>query len=357
MGGNMGMWLGQIGAIIRLEMRKTFFAKRGLWVYLLALAPALLYLGHSIEEMTSRSVRREWAKARVVPTPTLRSIQRGMKEEEVLQLAGEPHVRNDFSNERFSRADLSYTDSLSVYRIIIINGEVVGIDRRQGDSIAEDTLIFAGVFQTFYLRLAIFFGCLGVFMNSFRGELLDKSLHYYLLSPIRREVLAIGKYTAGLIATVTIFTASTALQVWMMSLHWEDPGYTQYMSTGGWGHVGAYLGVTVMACIGYGSVFLFAGLIGKNPLVTAGLLLVWESLNPFLPALLKKFSVIYYLQSLCPVTAPPDEELPELLKLLISPPEPVSTPVAIAGLLALTVVVLYLAGRRARRLEINYGTE
>ena len=36
--------------------------------------------------------------------------------------------------------------------------------------------------------------------------MIDKSLHFYLLAPIRREVLLVGKYLAGLIATVVIFT-------------------------------------------------------------------------------------------------------------------------------------------------------
>jgi hypothetical protein len=60
-----------------------------------------------------------------------------------------------------------------------------------------DTNIFAGVFQLFYLRLAVFFGCLGIFMNLFRGEVLDKSLHFYFLAPIRREVLMAGKFLTG----------------------------------------------------------------------------------------------------------------------------------------------------------------
>jgi len=41
---NWGLWWAQIKSVIRLEMRKTFFAKRGIWVYLLALAPAALFL-------------------------------------------------------------------------------------------------------------------------------------------------------------------------------------------------------------------------------------------------------------------------------------------------------------------------
>ena len=69
-----------------------------------------------------------------------------------------------------------------------------------GVSFGQDSYVFAGVFQFFFIRLAVFFGCLGIFMNLFRGEMLDKSLHFYLLAPIRREILLIGKYLAGLLA-------------------------------------------------------------------------------------------------------------------------------------------------------------
>ena len=53
----------------------------------------------------------------------------------------------------------------------------------------EDRMIFAGVFQYFYLRLAIFFGCLGMFMYLFRGEMSNRTLHYWFLAPARRDVL------------------------------------------------------------------------------------------------------------------------------------------------------------------------
>ena len=49
-------------------------------------------------------------------------------------------------------------------------------------------------------------------MNLFRGEILDRSLHFYFLAPIRREVLMVGKFLAGLLATCTIFVTSELLQ-------------------------------------------------------------------------------------------------------------------------------------------------
>jgi len=80
-------------------------------------------------------------------------------------------------------------------------------------------------------------------------------------------------------------------------------------------------------------------------------------MNIFLPAALKKVSVIFYLQSLSPVVAPPDASMPALEKLLVTAAEPVSAPWAILGLLAVTIVILAVAARKARKLEINYSTD
>ena len=48
-------------------------------------------------------------------------------------------------------------------------------------SIGEDTLVFAAQFHFYYLRLGIFFGCVGVFSNLFRGEMLEKTLDCFCL--------------------------------------------------------------------------------------------------------------------------------------------------------------------------------
>jgi hypothetical protein len=43
--------------------------------------------------------------------------------------------------------------------------------------------------------------------------------------------------------------------------------------------------------------------------------------------------------------------------MILAPAAPTSAWAAITGLLAVTALVLYVASRTARRLEINYGTE
>jgi len=351
----MSVWLGQIASVIRLEMKKTFLSKRGLWVYLLALAPVAITTIHSLVELTQLERRRTLAAVRPVSADVLASIQPGMSLDEVVARAGEPHVR--FEAPRRRGGNYQYTDGRDLYWFDYFDGTVRRISVVKRDTVQQDTLIFASIFQFFFLRLVIFFGCVGVFTNLFRGELLDKSLHYYLLTPLRREILVIGKYLAGLMATTVIFTTSAALQLWTLSWHFDKSEIASYLDGPGWNHAFAYLGVTVLACVGYGSVFLAAGLLFKNPIIPAAAVEVWESLNIFLPAALKKFSVIFYLQSLCPIVASPDPNMNRFLKLLINAAEPVSAPVAIIGLSIVTIAVLALAGRLARGLEINYSTD
>ena len=189
---NWALWLAQIRAVIRLEMRKTFFARRGLWVYLVALAPVLLFAGRAFDLMRSRDDRMAIASAHPVSRKALESIQTGMNMAEVEATLGPPSSRREFERRRRSQTWLSYTDGSSYYTFRFDDGELHGITVHDAGTYQDDSLIYATVFQFFYLRLAIFFGCVGIFTNLFRGEMIDKSLHFYLLAPIRREVLVAG---------------------------------------------------------------------------------------------------------------------------------------------------------------------
>ena len=44
----------QAWTIAKIELRRAFFAKRGLWVYALALLPAVIFLGHALDTTYSR---------------------------------------------------------------------------------------------------------------------------------------------------------------------------------------------------------------------------------------------------------------------------------------------------------------
>ena len=270
------VWRRQIGAMLGLELRKTFLRWRALPVVVVAFLPVLLLL---------------------------------------LRLAS---VR--FSDGRTMSA-------------------------------AEMASVYGGMFQLFFVRLVVFFVCFAVFTYLVRGEIAERSLHFYLLAPIRRDVFLVGKYIAGLVAAGSVALASLALQLLLAFANGEATrGGTAYLLDGpGAGHVAAYALVTLLAVAGYGAVFMTVALVVRNPMIPGAAILGWEWLNFLLPPALKKISVIHYLQSLCPV---PLTGGPFAL-----PGEPTPAPLAIGGLLLLIALLLTVAVRRARRLEVLYTGE
>ncbi len=217
-------------------------------------------------------------------------------------------------------------------------------------SIEEDTRILARTFQMFYLRVGIFFGCMGLFTWLFRGEIVEKSLHYYFLSPMRRELLVAGKFLAGFITTSLVFGASVVLGFIFVYGHFGPAGRAFVFSGPGLGQLGSYLLVTVLACLGFGSIFLALSLIFKNPILPGVAVLLWESFHAVAPSLLQKLSVTFYLKQLCPVTIPPEG----LMALFTVVAEPVPVWIAVPGLLCLCAAILFFACMRIRRTEISY---
>ena len=267
------LWAGQVGAIMRLEVRKNFMGKRAILIYLLAAFPILL--------MAALSAELSWQQSR-------------------------------------------------------------------NNNIGEINIIFANLYEGLILRTIVFFGCAWIFMNLFRGEVVDRSLHYYFLSPLRREVLVCGKYLSGLVASLVLFGISTAgsLLFFFVSLGSAGGGY---FAGAGKNQAAAYLGITALACVGYGAAFMVIGLFFRNPIIPALLAYGWEWINFLLPPVLKKISIIHYLHSLSPVPVP---EGPFAM-----PVEPTPAYLSIPGLLIVTAAVLALASVQIRRMEIRYGGE
>ena len=262
-----------------------------------------------------------------------------------------------FVDERTEMRRLSYFDGRQVTELHFADGTLRSTNRHRPLDFEEDRVVFAGIFQYFYQRLAIFFGCLGIFMNLFRAEMSNRTLHFWLLAPARREVLLAGKYAAGLIAAAVIFGGGALLTFAAMLWPHDAVEVQSYWNSAGMSHMVWYAAAAVLGCVGYGSVFLAVGLYLRNPIVPAAVLLGWEAVNGILPHALQKMSILYYLQSLCPVPAPMDDEAPLLIRLLAAPAAPASGPGAIIGLLLLTAGVLWIAAIAVRRMQISYGAE
>jgi hypothetical protein len=268
------LWLRQVLAIMRLEVKKNFLGKRSVLVYLLALMPiGLLTL------------------IALLPPP-----------------AGE---WLDFS---------------------------------------QYPTLFSVIYNALILRTVIFFGCAWVFMNLFRGEIVDRSLHYYFLAATRREVLVAGKYLSGLLTSIVLFGAVTIVSMLLLFFpHFFSASTRFFLDGAGLGQLLTYAGITILACIGYGAFFLVVGLFFRNPIIPALSLYGWEWLNFLLPPLLKKISVIHYLNSLVPV---PLSEGP-----IAVAAEPTPAWISVPGLLIVVALVLLAASRRIRRMEIRYGSD
>lgn len=209
---------------------------------------------------------------------------------------------------------------------------------------------YAVLYNGLILRTVVFFGSAWIFMNLFRGELVDRSLHYYFLSAVRREVLVVGKYVSGLATSVILFTATTVISMLLMYFpHYYSQSVRFFTEGRGLTQLLTYAGITILACVGYGAFFLVVGLFVRNPIIPALVLYGWEWLNFLMPPLLKKVSVIHYLNSLVPV---PISEGPFAVVA-----EPTPAWIAIPSMLLVTILVLVLASYRIRHMEIRYGSD
>src|SRR6266704_3800900 len=219
-----------------------------------------------------------------------------------------------------------------------------------GRDLSQYQNIFAFIYSGLILRTVIFFGCAWIFMNLFRGEIVDRSLHYYFLSAVRRDVLIAGKYFSGLVTSIILFTGLTIVSMLLFFFpHFYSASVRFFLDGPGLSQLSTYAGITILACIGYGAFFLVVGLFVRNPILPALLLYGWEWINFLLPPLLKKISVIHYLNSLTPV---PMQEGPFAVVA-----EPTPAWISIPGLIIVTALVLFAAGTRIRRMEVRYGSE
>lgn len=252
-------------------------------------------------------------------------------------------VRKNFTGKR---SILIYLLAMLPVLIMAALVSVNADDIRQ--NFADATVIFANLYEGMILRTVVFFGCAWIFMNLFRGEVVDRSLHYYFLSPVKREVLVAGKYISGLVTSLILFVLMTALSIFFIYLPLGYSGAMAHLFDGpGMNQVLTYLSITVLACIGYGAAFLVIGLFFRNPIIPAIILYGWEFINFLLPPFLKKLSIIHYLHSLTPVP------IPEGPFAIVA--EPTSAWLTVPGLIMVTIAVLVIASVRIRQMEIKYG--
>lgn len=258
----------------------------------------------------------------------------------------------EFGKTLFSKRALS-SYALALMPIVVFTiaaFESISAGEPSFKSIENAREIFGFIFSSLGLSGVIFFGCAAIFTNLFRGEILDRSIHYYLLTPVRREVLVIAKYLAGLSSAFILFSLSTAISFLLLYLPYGLEQLISDLSNGiALQQLGQYLGITLLACLGYGSIFMAAGLLMRNPFIPVVLIAGWETIHFILPPALKLFSIMYYLKGLLPI---PLDEGP--FAVIVSPP-PIW--VSIVGMFGLSVLAIYISIYILKRLEVKYVDE
>src|SRR5258706_3304464 len=155
------VWWAQVKAVIRLEMKKTFFAKRGLWIYLVATLPVLLFIAHAVatahQQGLSAGIARQGEKP--LAYQDLLAVKPDMTADEVVAMLGKPPVTFHWTENRPADAekkegavevlheDYHYSDGQDDLYVGMADGKVESIHIREGNNLGQDSVMFAGVFQ------------------------------------------------------------------------------------------------------------------------------------------------------------------------------------------------------------------
>src|SRR5260370_6316759 len=223
-----GVYGSRVSNLWSNEVRRKLFTRRRIWIYLLALVPALIILADDI-----------------------------------------------FNRYSIDSAQIEYR-----------------------------TQVLAGIIQLYYFRLGIFFACMAIFTWLFRGEMVERTLHYQFLVPVRREVLVVGKFLAGAVVAIVLFETAVLACFFLVYSRFGSAGKSYVFDGPGLGQLRSYLLVTALACLGYGAVFLALSLLFKNPIIPAVVIMGWEAIAPIFPAWAHRLSVTFYLKHLCPLCPP-----------------------------------------------------
>ncbi len=262
-------------------------------------------------------------------------------------------VRNEVRRNLFTRRRVWIYLLALVPALIILSDDIFNRYNIDSAQIENKTQVLAYVIQLYYVRLGIFFACMAIFTWLFRGEMVERTLHYQFLVPVKREVLVVGKFLAGSVVAIALFETAALACFGLMYGRFGSAGKAYVFDGPGLGQLGSYLLVTALACLGYGAVFLALSLLFKNPIIPGVVIMGWEAIAPIFPAWAQGLSVTFYLKHLCPVSLP----ITGPLAIFTIVAEPVSPFIAVLGLLCLTIAILVLSCFLIHRLEITYTAE
>jgi len=225
----------------------------------------------------------------------------------------------------------------AVYRIV----DVLGVTPLRLNGQRMDTTVFGIMIWLLFLRFIV--PVLGVFYGTslIADEVEDKTITYLFTRPIRRSAVLFGKYIAYLVCTTLVVLPGVVLVYFLIVPFREIGGSFTMLVTD--------LALLALGLAAYGGLFALVGTVMKRPLIV-GLVFAfgWEQFALIMPGYVRRFTLMYYIQSLVP-HAMPAESVTSLLQAYFA--DNPSTLTSLVSLAAAIGVSLALAGRAVERRE------
>ena len=211
------------------------------------------------------------------------------------------------------------------------------LDGARVDSVA----IFGVMIWLLFLRFIV--PVLGVFYGTslIADEVEDKTITYLFTRPIRRSAVLTGKYIAYLVCTTLVVLPGVMLVYFLLvPFNRIAASFTMLVTD---------LALLALGLAAYGGLFALVGTVLKRPLVV-GLVFAfgWEQFALIMPGYVRRFTLMYYIQSLVPHSMPADSVQSLLNFFIQNPPSTVTCLASLAGAIAVSLV---LAGRVVEKRE------
>lgn len=178
------------------------------------------------------------------------------------------------------------------------------------------------------LLLSVFYGS-----TVFSDELDRKTLVYLQARPVSGSSLLIAKYMAAFTLTAVLLVFSTVAP-YLVLMAVDNPADI----VGNLDILGLDILVMLLGAAAYNALMLMASLLLKKPVLWGlAFTLLWENTVVNIPALINKFTLLHWLQSIFPHATSTNK----FLSMLNPKPSPIST--SIIMLIGLTLVFLWVS--------------
>jgi ABC-2 type transport system permease protein len=148
-------------------------------------------------------------------------------------------------------------------------------------------LIYVSYLFFIVVIIALLYG-----VSVFNDDINDSTLTYLISRPVHRVELVIYKYVGLVISAVVVVLPPLVLTYVIMAPKAGEPIQNIGILT-------TYMGVVILAIVGYGAIFLFFGLLFKRPmLISLFYMFVWESILSGEDLLINQITLRHYLESI-----------------------------------------------------------